>query len=91
MQQLIYQIVILANAGIHTVQYIGFHGYPIKEFGHDGNSKHETLYLTHWLNSILKRIGHLDWCPQACGWSVWREWCIGYPPPSKGISNFHFL
>jgi len=42
-QQLIFQIIILANAGIHTGQYIGFHGCPIKEFGHDGNSKHKTL------------------------------------------------
>jgi len=38
-----YQVVFLANAGIHSFQDIGLHGCPIKNFGHDGNSYHEPL------------------------------------------------
>jgi len=76
-QQLIYQIVILANAGNHTVQYIGFDGCPIKEFGqkvnaacgreatlgYDGNSKHETRYTNDLLSGGLPFTGAIHFKP----------------------------
>jgi len=35
--ELSYQVVFLANAGIHSFQYIDLHGCPIKEFGQKVN------------------------------------------------------